>query len=73
MDQRHKTRGGKLRLATVANGNLGGALHIDTTVIRRERVRRQIGDQATRLYASDLGAPAVLLESLIDVGRHRVG
>ena len=52
----------QLRLAAIADRDLGRALHVDAAVVARERVHRQSFDRAARLDTADRRAPAVLLE-----------
>ena len=71
MDQRDQARLRQFGLAAVADRDFGRAFQVDAAVVRRERVRRQILHLAAGLHAADARAPAVFLESAVDVGRHR--
>ncbi len=73
MNQRHKAIFRQLRFTTVADGDLGRALHVHAAVIAREGVARQVFHRPAGLHAANRGAPAVLFEGAVDVGRHRIG
>src|SRR3546814_20707043 len=72
MHERYEAVLGQLGLAPVANGDLGGALHVDATVIRREGVAQHILYRTAGLHSTYRGAPAIFFERSVDVGRHRI-
>ena len=73
VNQRHKAVFRQFRFTAIADGDLGRALHVHAAVIAREGVARQVFHRPAGLHAANRGAPAVLFEGAVDVGRHRIG
>ena len=59
---KHDRDGAAVESPTIADGDLGGALHVDATIVGGEGVRGQPFDSTTRLNAANARAPAVFLE-----------
>ena len=64
---------GQLRFAPHGNGDLCGTLHVNTTIVGRERVHRQSLDNAAGFRAANARAPTVELEGSCDVHSHCKG
>ena len=73
MDQGHKAVLGQFRLPPVADGNLGGTLHIHPTVIGGKGMGGQPLHGTPGLHPADTGTPAVELKGPVDIGGHGIG
>ncbi len=62
----------QLGLAPVGDGDFRGALHVHPTVVGGKGVAGQILHHAAAFHATNPRAPAVKLERLADISRHRV-
>jgi hypothetical protein len=70
MDQGDETLVGQFLFPAIRDGDFGGALHDDISVIRAEVVDRKPVDHAAAFDATDSGAPMVFGEGLRQLGAH---
>ena len=62
----------QFRLSPIADGNLGRTLHVDATIVGRERMHGKPFDRAAGFDATNARAPPIQLEGPGDVGGHGI-